>query len=212
MRSLRPCEASESLVVGVVLAAVVAAVAAALGAAPVLAQWPTTCVELNDIVEAHLGNDGNVGIYQRVFGEQAEAACQNDHRDDVRGVFAWAFADGSPSTDTDAPDLAWPTDCVELNDVVEAHLGNDGNVGIYQRVFGAQAEAACRTDHRNDVRGVFAWALLRVTSRHRQRPRRSKPSAPGTFTAAGCGPTARWPVGAMTSLAKPRRRPGPSRL
>ena len=41
----------------------------ALAVAPsALAQWPTTCVELNDIVEAHLGNDGNVGIYQRVFG------------------------------------------------------------------------------------------------------------------------------------------------
>ncbi len=56
-----------------------------------LAQWPTTCVELNDIVEAHLGNDNNVGIYQRVFGDQAEQACQNDHRDDVRSVFAWAI-------------------------------------------------------------------------------------------------------------------------
>ena len=56
-----------------------------------MAQWPTTCVDLNDIVEAHLGNDGNVGIYQREFGDQAEQECQNDHRDDVRGVFAWAF-------------------------------------------------------------------------------------------------------------------------
>ena len=91
MRSIR------IVVVGVVLAAVVAV--AVVGTGPVLAQWPTTCVELNDIVEAHLGNDGNVGIYQRVFGSQAEAACQNDHRDDVRGVFAWAFADGSPSAD-----------------------------------------------------------------------------------------------------------------
>ena len=53
--------------------------------------WPASCVYLNDIVEAHLGNDGNVGIYQRVFGNQAEQACRNDHRDDVRGVFAWAF-------------------------------------------------------------------------------------------------------------------------
>ncbi|MCY3748296.1 MAG: hypothetical protein OXG64_03280, partial [Chloroflexi bacterium] len=93
MRSVRVA------IVGVVLAAVVAAV----GAGPALAQWPTTCVELNDIVEAHLGNDGNVGIYQRVFGDQAEAACQNDHRDDVRGVFAWAFADVSPSAETAAP-------------------------------------------------------------------------------------------------------------
>ena len=59
------------------------------------AQWPTTCVELNDIVEAHLGNEQNVGIYQRVFGDQAEQACQNDHRDDVRSVFAWAMPEVS---------------------------------------------------------------------------------------------------------------------
>ena len=57
----------------------------------VLAQWPTTCVDLNDIVEAHLGNDGNVGIYQRAFAGAAEFAYRGDHRDDVRGVFAWAF-------------------------------------------------------------------------------------------------------------------------
>ena len=54
-------------------------------------QWPTTCVDLNDIVEGHLGNQGNVAIYQNTFGDQAEAACQNDHRDDVRSVFAWAI-------------------------------------------------------------------------------------------------------------------------
>ena len=55
-----------------------------------LAQWPTTCVELNDISEAHLGNTENVGIYQRAFGLGAEEACQRDHGDDVRSVFAWA--------------------------------------------------------------------------------------------------------------------------
>ena len=53
------------------------AIAVALALAPSLAQWPTTCVELNDIVETHLGNDSNVGIYQRVFGTDAEAGCQN---------------------------------------------------------------------------------------------------------------------------------------
>ena len=71
----------------IVRALIIAAVTASLLTAPALAQWPTTCVELNDIVENHLGNDHNVGIYQRVFGDQAEQGCQNDHRDDVRGVF-----------------------------------------------------------------------------------------------------------------------------
>ncbi len=148
----------------IVLPMVIAAVAAFGLARPVLAQWPTTCVDLNDIVEAHLGNDGNVGIYQRVFGDQAEQSCQNDHRDDVRGVFGWAFDQAAQSAGSETQDLAWPTDCVELNDIVENHLGNHGNVGIYQRTFGAQAEPACRHDHRDDVRGVFGWAFGGATS------------------------------------------------
>ena len=313
----------------ILIAVVVAVAAAAALATPVFAQWPTTCVDLNDIVENHLGRDNNVGIYQRVFGDQAEPACQGDHREDVRGVFGWAFdlstsgstaapapavpasslplvndalysavwrgqteqvrtlvagglnanvrtsdndpliqeavwrdhsvivqiladaganvnatdADGDPvlheaiwrdhanvvqilvdagadvnaqdsdgdpllfeavwrghtdivqilvdaGVDVSAPDsrgrsalsraqfyghdeiaqillaappveaeLGWPTTCVDLNDIVENHLGNDNNVRIYQRVFGDQAEPACRNDHREDVRGVFAWAF-----------------------------------------------------
>lgn len=79
-----------------VWAVFLAAVWAAISVSYAAAQWPTTCVELNDIVEAHLGNDNNVGIYQRVFGDQAEQACQNDHRDDVRSVFAWAIG-GAPT-------------------------------------------------------------------------------------------------------------------
>lgn len=133
-------------------------------ATPAPQGWPTTCVDLNDIVEAHLGNDDNVGIYQRVFGDQAEQGCQNDHRDDVRGVFGWAFDQTAPSADAGTQDLAWPTDCVDLNDIVENHLGNHGNVEIYQRTFGDQAETACRSDHREDVRGVFGWAFAGATS------------------------------------------------
>ena len=313
------------------MAAVVAVAAAAAFSTPVFAQWPTTCVDLNDIVEQHLGRTNNVGIYQRVFGDQAEAACQGDHREDVRGVFAWAFGLATPAaqpavagsslpladdalysavwrgqtervrallagglnanvrdsdndplihsaiwrnhvdivriladaganvnaTDSDSdpvihsaiwrghttvvqilvdagadvdatenngdpllfeaifrghtdivrilieagvdvtaadsggrsplsralfwagegseivrmirealaagPELGWPTTCVDLNDIVENHLGNLNNVGIYQQVFGDQAEAGCQNDHREDVRGVFAWAFDDVT-------------------------------------------------
>ena len=135
------------------------ALAAALAlATPAFAQWPTACLSLNDIVEAHLGHDRNVGIYQRVFlGDDAERACRADHRADVRATFAWAF-DAQTSDDPDS--VAWPGTCVQLNDIVEAHLGNSGNVGIYQRVFGGgvAGESACRSDHRDDVRSVFAWA------------------------------------------------------
>jgi len=146
------------------LAVAVAAVAMFALGAPVLAQWPTTCLDLNDIVETHLGNDSNVAIYQRVFGDEAEPACRNDHRDDVRAVFGWAFDMSAQSPQTETPDVDWPTTCVELNDIVEAHLGNDNNVRIYQRVFGNQAEPACRSDHREDVRGVFAWAFAGLGS------------------------------------------------
>ena len=60
------------------LRVLIVALAAALAfASPVLAQWPTACVDLNDIVESHLGNHSNVEIYERTFGAgaAAEAAC-----------------------------------------------------------------------------------------------------------------------------------------
>ncbi len=149
-----------------VLAVALAVAVMAATTASVSAQWPTGCEELNDIVERHLGNDGNVGIYQLVFGEQAEDACQNDHIEDVRGVFAWALAAsdlsdaGDEGLASDGPEDigSWPETCVELNDIVENHLGNDRNVGIYQRTFDEQAETACRQDHADDVRDVFGWA------------------------------------------------------
>ena len=118
-------------------------------------EWPTTCVDLNDIVEEHLGNKGNVGIYQNTFGDQAEAACQNDHRNDVMAVFGWAAVTGTGVSGSDL-ELDWPTTCVELNDIVEGHLGNEGNVAIYQNTFRDQPEAACQNDHRDDVRFRFS--------------------------------------------------------
>ena len=81
------------ILMGAALSAVLALV---LTATLARAQWPTTCVELNDVVEAQLGNDHNVGIYQRVFGDRAEQACQSDHRSDVQSVFAWAIATPTP--------------------------------------------------------------------------------------------------------------------
>ena len=91
-----------------VLATVAAALLTAVTAVGVSAQWPTTCVELNDIVEAHLGNQGNVGIYQKTFGDQAEQACQNDHRNDVRSVFAWAIGPTGPVTPPAPPPAPTP--------------------------------------------------------------------------------------------------------
>ena len=123
------------------------------------AQWPTTCVELNDLAEAAVGNHQNVGIYQRAYGDQAEAQCQNDHRDDVRRTFAWALGGAG-----EAVAGTWPTSCVALNDLAEAARGNPGNVGLYQRTFAddAEAERACRSDHRANVIATFAWAIPAV--------------------------------------------------
>ena len=66
-------------------------IALSIGYAATPGGWPATCLEFNDIVEAHLDHPGNVGIYQRTFGDQAEAACQNDHRAQVQASFAWAM-------------------------------------------------------------------------------------------------------------------------
>ncbi len=55
--------------------------------------WPENCLEMNDMVEASPLGSGAVGIYQRAFGDQAEQACRNDHREDVRRSFSWAFTD-----------------------------------------------------------------------------------------------------------------------
>ena len=66
----------------VVLAAFAVVALLAISVSTALAQWPTSCVELNDIIEAGLGNHENVGIYERVHGDQAEAACRREHERD----------------------------------------------------------------------------------------------------------------------------------
>ena len=142
----------------------VSAVATPLATAdPIPGGWPATCVALNDLVEASLGNSENVGIYQRVYGEQAEDACQNDHRADVQASFAWVLGSTSDPISVESSPGAWPETCIALNDLVEAALGHPENVGIYQRAYGDQAELACQTDHRSDVLATFYWALPRPT-------------------------------------------------
>ncbi len=67
------------------------------------AQWPATCVEINDTFEASHGNYENIGIYQRTFGDHAEQACRNDHRDDVQRAFAWALGEQLPTSTVTTP-------------------------------------------------------------------------------------------------------------
>ena len=59
--------------------------------------WPETCLEMNDMVEASAYGSGAVDIYQRAFGDNAEAACRNDHRGDIRRAFTWALGGSAPA-------------------------------------------------------------------------------------------------------------------
>ena len=100
-----------------ILAAIAVAVLLTAGLAAALAAsnfeeaeyedvWPTTCVALNDIVEAHLGNDGYVGMYERAFGDEAEDACRVHNRELVQQAFAWAF-ERSPDDLALRTDIQW---------------------------------------------------------------------------------------------------------
>ena len=55
---------------------------------------------MNVMVEASQFGSGAAGIYQRAFGDGADAACQNDLRDDIRRAFAWAIGE-APVTSID---------------------------------------------------------------------------------------------------------------
>ncbi len=89
------------LFIAAIVAAVVAVAVAASVAAYIEGGWPETCLEMNDMVEASPRGSGAVGIYQGAFGDEAEAACQNDHREDIRQAFAWAFFPESVSQATE---------------------------------------------------------------------------------------------------------------
>ena len=82
------------------LAFLAVSVLVGLSVSTALAQWPTSCVEFNDIIEASLGNDENVGIYVRVHGDQAEAACRREHERD--GVLFGGRRYKTPSKDAPA--------------------------------------------------------------------------------------------------------------
>ena len=72
---------------------VLALAALLLASTPTFAQWPTTCVEFNDIVESVYGNYDNLGLYQKTYGDQAEQACRAEHRAGVRQAFRWLIDD-----------------------------------------------------------------------------------------------------------------------
>ncbi len=131
-------------------------------AAAALADWPATCVELNDLIEAGRGNDHNVGIYQRVHGDHAEAVCQSEHADSgfrfgVRpfqlparsdpAAYTQAFVErainryntqGLQATldyynSPQSVDGPWYVFIFDANDVIVAHAPRPALVGLHAR-------------------------------------------------------------------------------
>ncbi len=141
-----------------VLAGLLAFAASLALAVPALAQWPASCVALHDLAERRLGNEQSVGQYQRQYlGMDAERACREDRRGEVRAAFAWALGGAESAANRAA---GWPAACLDVHDAAAAQAGDAAGVGAYQRAFGAgpDAEAACRNDRRGSVRRDFAWA------------------------------------------------------
>ena len=137
-------------------AAILALTVALALASPAAAQWPRSCTELSDTLETHLGYRVNVGYFEENYGSDPEEACRTYHRQNVQGMFTWAFDIDPASMRNPVP---WPATCVEFRDIMEAKLGDTNKVGIYQRVHGPEAERACQADHRENVRVLFGWAI-----------------------------------------------------
>ena len=172
-----------------------------------MAQWPTTCVELNDIVEAHLGNANNVEIYQRVFGEQAEAACRNDHRADVQGVFAWAFDGDTPPAATPVTfasvSTRWLHVCGLRTDGAVECSGDNGE-GQATPPAGRLPPSAPvpRTPAACDSTVPSSVGASTQMAGQRRRAGRSQVSAPEIGIAAGFGKTAWLNVGGVDTFGQ----------
>ena len=129
------------------------------------AQWPTTCVELNDTFEARLGNFENIGIYQRTFGDQAEQACRNDHREDVLDSFAWALDEAESDDRTIQSTPQSPESNVAFESVRNVALarGADDHVATAVAVAvvtGGNVDSYLRGTHANIPYGEFACDWL----------------------------------------------------
>ena len=97
-------------ILGIAIGILLGAAAVGPTAAYIAGGWPETCLEMNDMVEASEQGSGAVGIYQRAFGDQAEAACQHDHREDIRRSFGWAFPEAlTASVQPEAPSAPQPS-------------------------------------------------------------------------------------------------------
>lgn len=102
-----------------------------IASTPTFAQWPTTCVEFNDIVESVHGNYDNLGLYQKTYGDQAEQACRAEHREELRQAFHWLI-DGDEGEQTNAvtvvvPELEPPLHAVAYYSVRDVALARSAS-------------------------------------------------------------------------------------
>ena len=120
---------------GIALFMVAAIVAVVRGSGgPIDTQWGMSCVELNDLIENYrLDRSQNVGIYQAAHGANAEIACQGDHRNDVAGLFHWAFVPIEEILPTD-PRYAQvsPTSLSGLHRIKLDHTEQDLDFGLIE--------------------------------------------------------------------------------
>ena len=73
-------------------------VAMSIASAETPGGWPTTCVELYDIIQDHQGNRDKVGIYGRLHGDEAEEVCREDQRAQMEAALAWAMPAPAPGS------------------------------------------------------------------------------------------------------------------
>ena len=141
---------------GVLVGALLAVAAVGGTSAYINGGWPETCLEMNDMVEASPLGSGAVGIYQRAFGGQAEAACQNDHRDDVRRAFAWAIGGASTPTQPSQPDYIYNVTARDIAREFETneHASTEKYKGKFFRVTGVVEEVKF-SDYENDWFGDY---------------------------------------------------------
>lgn len=105
---------------------VLALTALLLASNSAFAKWPTTCVELNDIIESIYGNYDNLGLYQKTYGDQAEQACRAEHREGVRQAFRWLIddfeADPTPADTVIVPAIEPPLHAVAYYSIRDTAL------------------------------------------------------------------------------------------
>ncbi len=116
--------------------------------------WAIPCVDLNDLIEQHwVDRPENVGIYQAVHGENAEAACRSDHRGEVQSLFNWAFLPFDVLSYDPEPPVQ------KTVDNTLRHTDKDANGRVYARLHSGRWIVAIHWHDKNEWFQTFAATL-----------------------------------------------------